>query len=204
MDQALPPLFVRAGQRSYVDYCAEGGRSLGTRLTVPKAGQLTPMLGSPLKNEETQSHSAVYYRTCFYTRALARTRTRTNAHGRGRRRTDTDADARTRTQMHGRGLGRTRACRAWAGEHGVSVMVLDLRRRLSGSVSINRNGKAMGCCQARGDRPLSVAIHIAHGGVISLIMCPSFDHEIPLFKAHCPPYFSFGVGTYGQVSMPKD
>ena len=32
MDQALPPLFVRAGQRSYVDYCAEGGRSLGTRL----------------------------------------------------------------------------------------------------------------------------------------------------------------------------
>ena len=24
------PLFVRAGQRSYVDYCAEGGRSLGT------------------------------------------------------------------------------------------------------------------------------------------------------------------------------
>ena len=29
-----PPLalFVRAGQRSYVDYCAEGGRSLGTRL----------------------------------------------------------------------------------------------------------------------------------------------------------------------------
>ena len=37
MDQArsprseLPPLFVRAGQRSYVDYCA-GGRSLGTRL----------------------------------------------------------------------------------------------------------------------------------------------------------------------------
>ena len=34
MDQALPPLFVRAGQRSYVDYCAEGGRSLGTRLYV--------------------------------------------------------------------------------------------------------------------------------------------------------------------------
>ena len=32
MDQALPPLFVPAGQRSYVDYCAEGGRSLGTRL----------------------------------------------------------------------------------------------------------------------------------------------------------------------------
>ena len=29
MDQAL---FVRAGQRSYVDYCAEGVRSLGTRL----------------------------------------------------------------------------------------------------------------------------------------------------------------------------
>ena len=39
-------------------------------------------------------------------------------------------------------------------------------------------------------------INIAHGGVMSLIMCPSFDHEIPLFKAHCPPYFSFGVGTY--------
>ena len=34
MDQALPPLFVRAGQRSYVDYCAEGGRSLGTRLDI--------------------------------------------------------------------------------------------------------------------------------------------------------------------------
>ena len=34
MDQALPPLFVRAGQRSYVDYCAEGGRSLGTRLVI--------------------------------------------------------------------------------------------------------------------------------------------------------------------------
>ena len=31
---------------------------------------------------------------------------------------------------------------------------------------------------------------------MSLIICPSFDHEIPLFKAHCPPYFSFGVGTY--------
>ena len=32
MDQALPPLFVRAGQRSYVDIAriAEGGRSLGT------------------------------------------------------------------------------------------------------------------------------------------------------------------------------
>ena len=37
MDQALPPLFVPAGQRSYVDYCAEGGRSLGTRLcNTPK------------------------------------------------------------------------------------------------------------------------------------------------------------------------
>ena len=32
MDQAL---FVRAGQRSYVDYCAEGGRSLGLRRRRP-------------------------------------------------------------------------------------------------------------------------------------------------------------------------
>ena len=38
MDQALPPLFVRAGQRSYVDYCAEGGRSLGTRLVPNTSG----------------------------------------------------------------------------------------------------------------------------------------------------------------------
>ena len=37
MDQALPPLFVRAGQRSYGDYCAEGGRSLGTRLGTANA-----------------------------------------------------------------------------------------------------------------------------------------------------------------------
>ena len=53
MDQALPPLFVRAGQRSYVDYCAEGGRSLGARAKNPEA---TPTNSSAHALEATDYH----------------------------------------------------------------------------------------------------------------------------------------------------
>ena len=62
MDQALPPLFVREGQRSYVDYCAEGGRSLGTRLHVSAHGELSVKcvyhcMGFPLHNSAPHSTS---------------------------------------------------------------------------------------------------------------------------------------------------
>ena len=52
MDQALPPLFVPAGQRSYVDYCAEGGRSLGTRLVLHPALVVSFQVGVKKTNYE--------------------------------------------------------------------------------------------------------------------------------------------------------
>ena len=90
--------------------CGDGlrriSRSKTVRASVPHlpATVISPWacsLGSPLKSEETRSHSAVYVynRTRNYTCALARTRT--HAHARKRMRTDADEDARTQTQTHG-------------------------------------------------------------------------------------------------------
>ena len=70
--------------------------------------------------------------------------------------------------------------------------------RLHPFLPIIREGRAVDV-RARAHALRFADINIAHGGVMSLILCPSFEHEIPLFKAHCPPYFSFGVGTYADV-----
>ena len=127
-------------------------RSKTVRASVPHllATVISPWacsLGSPLKSEETRSHSAVYVynRTRNYTCALARTRT--HAHGRERMRTDADEDARMQTQMHGRRRRRMdadsdartctqtqtnanlRACRAWVGESSRRVLPLNGRSR---------------------------------------------------------------------------
>ena len=101
-------------------------RSKTVRASVPHlpATIISPWacsLGSPLKSEETRSHSVVYVynKTRNYTCALARTRT--HAHGRERMRTDADADARTQTQTN----ANLRACRAWAGESSRRVLPLN-------------------------------------------------------------------------------
>ena len=98
--------------------CSDGlrriHRSKTVRASVPHlpATVISPWacsLGSPLKSEETRSHSAVYVynRPCNYTCALARTWT--HVHGRERMRTDADEDAQTQTQTHGSKRRRTDA-----------------------------------------------------------------------------------------------